>query len=164
MNSLQIISNSTEDTKNIGIAIANSLSQGLLICMYGDIGAGKTTLTKTIGQHLGIKEKITSPSFVILNEYHSGRLDMYHFDLYRLENAGLETILDELTTYSNDKTALTIVEWAEFSKQELEIDRITLKINYLEESKRSFKLKAHGEIPQKTLETIKRNLNDYINN
>lgn len=164
MNTYKITAKSTKDTEKLGIAIAKSLTQGLLICMYGDIGAGKTTLTKTIGQCLNIKEKITSPSFVILNEYHSGRLDMYHFDLYRLENAGLETILDELNTYATDKNALTIVEWAEFSKKELEIDRLSLQINYINDSERLFEFKAFGEIPQKTLKKIKRNFDENFDN
>ena len=151
----EILSKSTDDTDKIAKVIAENLSCGVLLCMYGDIGAGKTTLTKSIGKYLGIKEKITSPSFVILNEYHSGKYSLYHFDLYRLENEGLETILDELQEYSNDENALTIVEWAEFSQNELLGDRLSLQIKYLDETQRSFSFEAFGEKNIALLEKIK---------
>ncbi|MEI8377582.1 MAG: tRNA (adenosine(37)-N6)-threonylcarbamoyltransferase complex ATPase subunit type 1 TsaE [bacterium] len=151
----EIISKSIDDTDKIAQAIAESLSCGVLICMYGDIGAGKTTLTKSIGKYFGIKEKITSPSFVILNEYHSGKYSLYHFDLYRLETEGLETILDELQEYSTDENALTVVEWAEFSQNELLGDRLSLKIKYIEENQRVFVFEPFGEKPAALLEKIK---------
>ena len=75
-------------------------TEGCFVCMFGDIGAGKTAFVKRVAKHLGVKEKVTSPSFVILNEYHDGILPIYHFDLYRLENEGVKTILDELEEYS----------------------------------------------------------------
>jgi tRNA threonylcarbamoyladenosine biosynthesis protein TsaE len=150
----EIISKSTDDTDAIAKAIVENLSCGVLLCMYGDIGAGKTTLTKSIGKYLGVKEQITSPSFVILNEYHSGKYSLYHFDLYRLENEGLATILDELQEYSQDEKALTIVEWAEFSKDELLDDRLSLQINYLDETQRCFAFEAFGSKNIELLEKI----------
>lgn len=156
MNSkFEILSKSVEDTDKIAKAIVENLSCGVLLCMYGDIGAGKTTLTKSIGKYLGVKEKITSPSFVILNEYHSGKYSLYHFDLYRLENEGLDTILDELQEYSTDKNALTIVEWAEFSQKELLEDRLSLKIKYISDTQRSFTFEAFGEKNIDLFEKIK---------
>ena len=105
---MKIISKSLDDTEKIGKAIAAVCeNSGGLICLYGSVGAGKTALTKFIGKYLGIEEKITSPSFVILNEYHSGKISMYHFDLYRLEKEGVSTILDELEEYGEDDHALT---------------------------------------------------------
>ena len=139
-----IKSNSTEDTDAIAKAISDSLTAGVLLCMYGDIGAGKTTLTKSIGKYLDVREKITSPSFVILNEYHSGRFDLYHFDLYRLEGEGVETILDELREYSTDPKALTIVEWAQFDQNELLGDRLSLEIKYYDDDTREFIFEAYG--------------------
>ena len=66
-----------------------------------------------MAKHLNVKEKVTSPSFVIINEYLSGDLPVYHFDLYRLEQEGVRTIIDELTEYSRPDV-LTFVEWAIF--------------------------------------------------
>lgn len=149
-----IKSQSTDDTDAIAKAVSNSLTEGVLLCMYGDIGAGKTTLTKSLGKYLGVREKITSPSFVILNEYHSGRLDLYHFDLYRLEGEGVETILDELREYSTDPKALTIVEWAQFDQNELLGDRLSLEIKYFDDDTREFRFEAFGSVQEALLGRI----------
>ncbi|OGI03750.1 MAG: tRNA (adenosine(37)-N6)-threonylcarbamoyltransferase complex ATPase subunit type 1 TsaE [Candidatus Melainabacteria bacterium GWF2_32_7] len=126
-----------------------------LICLYGDIGAGKTTFVKHLAKYLEIKEKVTSPSFVILNEYHSGKISLYHFDLYRLEREGLESILDELHEYTEDKNALAVIEWAEFSSGDLPKNRLEIEIKSLNENRREFFLKAFGDKNIKILEQIK---------
>ena len=145
-NILKIKAENIMDTDKIAELIAEVyLDKGGLICLYGDIGAGKTTLVKSIAKYLDIKEKVTSPSFVILNEYHSGKLDLYHFDLYRLEKEGIDTILDELREYTEDNKSLAIVEWAEFSSGELPDDRLEISIKYLEETEREFCFTAYGD-------------------
>ncbi len=118
--------------------------KGAFVCLYGDIGAGKTAFSKCLCNHLNVKEKVTSPSFVILNEYHSGLLPIYHFDLYRLETEGTKTILDELEEYSQGKI-LTLVEWAQFSDNQLPFDRIEIKIDYIDDNTRVFNFFAFGE-------------------
>lgn len=144
-----------EDTQKLGYAFAEAVKdKGAFVCLYGDIGAGKTTLTKSIAKHLEVKETVTSPSFVILSEYHSGKLPIYHFDLYRLEEEGVKTILDELREYSEGKV-LTLVEWADFSCDELPSDRIELTIEYIEETERNFSFKAFGAKSNLVLENIK---------
>ena len=107
-----------DDTKELAEKFAKLITNGCFISLYGEIGAGKTAFVKLVADALEVKEKVTSPSFVILNEYHSGRLPVYHFDLYRLENEGVKTILDELREYSEGKQ-VTFVEWAEFSDGEI---------------------------------------------
>ena len=92
-----------DDTKELAEKFAKLITNGCFISLYGEIGAGKTAFVKLVADALEVKEKVTSPSFVILNEYHSGRLPVYHFDLYRLENEGVKTILDELREYSEGK-------------------------------------------------------------
>lgn len=129
--------------------------QGGLICLFGDIGAGKTTFVKYVGKYLNIKEKITSPSFIILNEYYSGDIPLYHFDLYRLEKEGIESIIDELEEYTQSKDSLAMVEWAEFSQETLPRERLEIKINYIDEKKREFEFNAYGERSKNTLMQIK---------
>ena len=129
-------------------------NNGAFVCLYGDIGAGKTAFSRFCAKHLHVKEKVTSPSFVIINEYHSGDLPIYHFDLYRLENEGVKTIIDELTEYTKDGV-LTLIEWAEFSDTELPFDRIEIKIGYVSDTERSFDFYAIGEKNKKLVEGLK---------
>ncbi len=137
--------NSLDDTNIIAERFAKAFkAEGAFVCLYGDIGAGKTAFTKLVANHLNVKEKVTSPSFVIINEYLSGDLPVYHFDLYRLEKEGVATIIDELTEYSKPNV-LTMVEWAEFSDVELPFDRIEIKIEYVDENSRIFDFYAIGE-------------------
>ena len=129
---------SLKETENLAEKFADVVKNaGAFVCLYGEVGAGKTAFTKFVCKYLGVKEKVTSPSFVILNEYKSGVIPIYHFDLYRLENEGVSTIINELDEYSEGKI-LTFVEWAEFSNNALPFDRIEIKINYVNEFERQF--------------------------
>ena len=76
--------NNELETREFGIALAKRLKPGSIVALIGDLGTGKTTLTKSIAEGLGISEMITSPTFTIVHEYHSGRLPLYHFDVYRV--------------------------------------------------------------------------------
>ncbi len=156
---IKIISKNLEDTEKIAQKIVNELKRfGGLICLYGDIGAGKTAFTSMCAKSIGVKEKVTSPSFVILNEYYSGEIPIYHFDLYRLENEGLSSILDELRTYSQQKNSLAFVEWAEFSANELDFKRLEIFIKYIDENQREFTIKNCGIFTNKEFEKIKKDI------
>lgn len=146
---------SLEETNILAEKFANAVKKdGAFICLYGDIGAGKTAFTKLCANHLNVKEKVTSPSFVIINEYLSGLLPIYHFDLYRLEKEGVRTIIDELTEYSRPDV-LTFVEWAEFSDFELPFDRIEIRIEYIDDTTRNFEFYASSDSYKKILEGMK---------
>ena len=148
--------NSLDETNIIAEKFAKAVKEkGAFVCLYGDIGAGKTAFTKLVAKHLNVKEKVTSPSFVIINEYLSGDLPIYHFDLYRLENEGVKTIVDELTEYSQDGV-LTFVEWAEFSDMDLPFDKIEISIEYIDENKRQFGFCADSERYIEILEGIQK--------
>ncbi len=140
----KVLCNNLSDTEKLAEKFADIIKdKGAFICLYGCVGAGKTAFSKFICKYLDVKEKVTSPSFVILNEYKSGIIPVYHFDLYRLENEGISTITSELEEYSEGKM-LTLVEWAEFSQNSLPFDRIELTINYIDETKREFEFSAFG--------------------
>ncbi len=148
--------NNLDETNIIAEKFAKAVkNSGAFVCLYGDIGAGKTAFTKLVAKHLDVKEKVTSPSFVIINEYLSGILPVYHFDLYRLEREGVKTIIDELTEYSR-AGVLTFVEWAEFSDFELPFDRIEISIEYIDENKRKFTFNASGDNYKKILEGMQK--------
>ena len=131
---------------------------GAFVSMFGDVGAGKTAFVKFVCNHLNVKEKVTSPSFVIINEYKSGKIPVFHFDLYRLENEGISSIINELDEYSEGKI-LTFVEWANFSQNTVPFDRIELTINYIDENSREFVFNSFGTKSEQILTRLKDNEN-----
>ena len=151
--SINVLCNNIKETEILARKFANIIKDtGAFVCLYGEVGAGKTAFTKFVCQYLNVREKVTSPSFVILNEYKTGITPVYHFDLYRLENEGINTIINELEEYSEGKI-LTLVEWAEFSQNAIPFDRIDINIEYIDENKRTFTFTAIGD---KSNNTIKR--------
>ncbi|MDO4518160.1 MAG: tRNA (adenosine(37)-N6)-threonylcarbamoyltransferase complex ATPase subunit type 1 TsaE, partial [Bacillota bacterium] len=80
----EIIIHNEAETAELGIKLGQSVEAGKVIALIGDLGTGKTTLTKSIAKGLGITDVITSPTFNIVKEYRSGRIPLYHFDVYRL--------------------------------------------------------------------------------
>jgi len=105
-----IIKNEKE-TKQFGTNLANKLTAGDVIALVGDLGTGKTTLTKYIAEALGIKEDVTSPTFTIVKEYKSGRLPLYHFDVYRISSEEEMYNLGYEEYFYGD--GVCIVEWAD---------------------------------------------------
>ena len=146
---------SLEDTKHLAFKFANLVeNKGVFVNLFGEIGAGKTAFVKFVAESLGIKEKVTSPSFVILNEYHSASIPVYHFDLYRLENVGIKTIADELREYSEGRK-ITFVEWAEFSQGELPFERIEINVTYDDNDNRVYEFKSIGNKNSYIIEGLK---------
>ncbi len=125
--------NSLEETIELGNRLGRVLKPNMLITLSGDLGAGKTTFTKGIGQGLEIKKIINSPTFTILKQY-SGRLKLSHFDAYRLEgqddDLGFEEIFD-----SDD---ICVVEWANYIEEILPVQRLEIIIKKIDESVREF--------------------------
>ena len=145
--------------KSFAKTFSSAIEPGILICLYGPIGSGKTTFVQLLGAEIGITEQITSPSFVIINEYYSGHFPVYHFDLYRLEEEGVQSILSELEEYSSDNKALTFVEWAEFSQNKLLEDRLEIYFEYDESfsDTRLISFKAFGLKANTILERLNKN-------
>lgn len=123
---VKIILKNKEDTEKFGIRLGKILKGGDVISLTGDLGAGKTTLTKSIGKGLDVKDYITSPTFALINEYR-GRVDLYHFDVYRLDD--IESLYDlgyEDYFYSD---GVTIVEWGDKIKTLLPENTINIHID-----------------------------------
>ncbi|MCF6465264.1 tRNA (adenosine(37)-N6)-threonylcarbamoyltransferase complex ATPase subunit type 1 TsaE [Clostridium sp. Cult2] len=122
---VKIVLEGLKETEKLGEKLGSLLEGGDLISLTGDLGAGKTTLTKSIGIGLGVSDYITSPTFTLINEY-KGRFWLYHFDVYRLEDE--EDLLDlgyEDYFYSN---GVTIVEWGDKIEDILPRNRIDINI------------------------------------
>jgi len=122
---LEIRLEGLKETKEFGIKLGSILKSGDIVCLNGELGAGKTTLTKSIGLGLGVTDYITSPTFALINEY-NGRVPVYHFDVYRLEN--VEEIYDlGFDEYFYGK-GVCIIEWAEKIERLLPKERVILDI------------------------------------
>ena len=145
-----------DDTRALAKKFAQLIKdEGCFVNLFGEIGAGKTAFVKLVAETLGIKEKVTSPSFVILNEYHSASIPVYHFDLYRLEHVGIKTITDELREYSTGRK-ITFVEWAEFSQGELPFERIEINVTYDDDDSRIYEFKSVGDKNKNIIEGLRR--------
>lgn len=104
------ISHCEEDTVNLAKDIADALKAGDILALKGDIGTGKTTFTKALAKSLGISETVSSPTFTIVKEYRSGRIPLFHFDVYRLSNEDdFYDIGAEEYLYGD---GVTVIEWA----------------------------------------------------
>lgn len=109
---MEFISQNENQTSKIAKNLAKDFQGGEILLLNGDLGAGKTAFSKGIAEALGIKAIITSPTFTIMNEYRSGRLAFYHFDMYRIESA------DELKElgfeqYVGNLNGVCAIEWFE---------------------------------------------------
>ena len=144
MKSYKKVCKTLDDTKKLAQKFAQLLKDGCFINLYGEIGAGTTAFVKLVAEALDVKEKVTSPSFVILNEYHTGSIPIYHFDLYRLENEGIKTIYDELREYSEGKQ-VTFVEWAEFNQNEAPFNHIKINVTYSDDDSRIYEFISCGK-------------------
>jgi len=140
---LKVVLSNLEETEEFGIKLGKILKKGDIVCLIGDLGAGKTTLTKSIGLGLGVKEYITSPTFTLINQY-KGRIPVYHFDVYRLENA------DELYDLGFDEyfygDGVCIIEWADKIEKLLPKERIVLDIKMGKDiNERVIDITAYGD-------------------
>ncbi|MDB6056984.1 MAG: tRNA ((37)-N6)-threonylcarbamoyltransferase complex ATPase subunit type 1 TsaE [Verrucomicrobiales bacterium] len=106
------ISHSASETEALGEQWGREANAGLVIGLSGDLGTGKTQLTKGIARGLGVNERILSPTFALVNEYRSGRLPMFHLDLYRLDTRA-QIVGAGLEQYLTRPKGVAIVEWIE---------------------------------------------------
>ncbi len=118
---------SEEETAAFGRRLAEELGPGSLVALIGDLGAGKTTLSKYIAEGLGVTEVVTSPTFTIVHEYHTGRVPLYHFDVYRLSDpAEMEELGYEEYFFGE---GVCLVEWADRIRELLPADARMIRIN-----------------------------------
>ena len=127
-----------KETQNFGRRLGESLSAGDVVAMVGDLGTGKTTLTGYIARGLGIKETVSSPTFTIIKEYNSGRLPLYHFDVYRIGDP--EELFNIGADEYFDGDGVCVVEWADLVSEELPENSKYIFIEYGEkEGERIYK-------------------------
>lgn len=125
---MQITTHSADETQALGQKLASRLAPGDVIAYFGDLGAGKTAFTRGLAQGLGITDPVTSPTYTIVNEYLSGRIPLFHFDMYRLSSS------DELFDIGWEdylaRGGVCAVEWSEIvsdALEENELIRVDIK-------------------------------------
>lgn len=122
---VKILTENEEQTMNLAKKLTELLEPGMTLLLEGDLGAGKTTFTKGIGEGLGVKRIIKSPSYTIIREYQDGRFPLYHIDLYRLdENEASELGLEEYF----EGNGITVVEWSSVAPAELPAERLEIRL------------------------------------
>lgn len=122
---MRIISKSEQDTIELGKKIAEKLEKGTVVVLTGDLGSGKTKLTEGILTYFGLENEISSPTFTIVNEYNTENLNIYHFDVYRLEDE------DEFYAIGGEEyfeKGASIIEWGEMIENAL--PKQYIKINF----------------------------------
>jgi tRNA threonylcarbamoyl adenosine modification protein YjeE len=159
-----VISESGKETESIGLALGTQIRYNLVIALKGELGAGKTTLTRGIVAGLGIKARVTSPTFTLINEYMDGETPnrLLHMDTYRLgedpltasaevEMLGLGELLDELDTTGDASLTVLVIEWADRLASWLPEDHLEVRLEYGEPAdldsavdRRIITLIAHG--------------------
>ena len=153
---LLFVADSVEKTNSLGKKLGSFMLAGDLIALSGELGAGKTTFVKALARGLGIPEDdVSSPSYTLLNEY-TGRIPMYHFDLYRLEGA------DDVDDLGFDEymegDGLAVVEWADVAPQILPSEYLEIKIMISGEESRDLELKGIGERYMRIVERLRESL------
>ena len=140
---MKLLSRSPAETETVGCRVGSKLTAGTIVKIYGDLGAGKTTLVRGIARGLGIpSESVVSPSFTIITEYESSPR-LLHIDLYRingssdLESTGIWDVIGS--------DAVTVIEWPEHAGDELPEDAVVIRIDYLIDDERTITIEGIDE-------------------
>lgn len=142
--------NDESDTISLAENIESEHFRGMVICLNGELGSGKTVFTKAFASALGITDDVTSPTFNIIKEYPNGELPLYHMDVYRIEKKIDELGLDEYF----DGDGVTIIEWADMISEHLPKERLDIEIRVTGEDSRVFILKPIGKRYEDICEAI----------
>jgi tRNA threonylcarbamoyladenosine biosynthesis protein TsaE len=149
---VEVISRSAEETQRLGRLLGEQAWGGEVILLVGELGAGKTCLAQGVAQGLGVTEPVLSPSFVLLRQY-SGRLPMYHMDLYRMER------LNEVADLGLDDyiygDGLSLVEWAERGTGLFPSQHLLIELELLSETERRLRFHPSGDRYQEAVAKLR---------
>lgn len=139
------------ETEKTAKQLAQLLEAGDVICLEGDLGAGKTTFTRYLARALGIEGNIKSPTFTIMREYQSGHLPLYHMDAYRLEQTGAEGLgIEEYL----EGDGVCVIEWPQYIKEDLEGDYLWISIEKQGPEGRILSLTGRGKRGEELVEGL----------
>jgi tRNA threonylcarbamoyladenosine biosynthesis protein TsaE len=147
-----LVSPDPASTTSLGVALAGVAVPGDVVCLWGDLGAGKTHLAKAFGAGLGVTETVTSPSFVLMAEY-AGRLPLFHIDLYRLADAS-DALAGGLID-DRQAAGVTLVEWPDRLGPALPAERLDVVIEGAGDDRRDITVRAVGPGLRRYLEAVR---------
>ena len=144
---------SPEETIELAVRLAELLEESDMVALRGNLGSGKTVFVKGLAKGLGVKnpQYVNSPSFVIMKEYH-GSKDLYHFDVYRLEEEEFRETIDYERYFYND--GITVVEWADKIKDLLPEEFLEIKIEHKGRTERNLEFTANGKKYEEIIEQL----------
>ena len=137
---------SCQQMHEFGLKLASKLPSGTVVALLGDLGAGKTTLVRSVAKGLGIDEVVQSPTFNIMKLYLKGNRPLIHIDAYRLADINTDIGLDEYIGY---ETGITMIEWPMYIEKLLPDNAMRITIKYLSLNERMFTVKCDEEVLEK---------------
>lgn len=143
-------SRSIEDTMELAENIESEKFPGLVICLDGELGSGKTVFVKGFAKALGIKDTITSPTFSLVKEYFDGEMPLFHMDVYRLEDSNENFGLDD---YLNQE-GVCIIEWPEMIDSQLPDERLDIKFKVIDDDTRVLVFTPYGQQYEELCEAV----------
>ncbi|MFH0855531.1 MAG: tRNA (adenosine(37)-N6)-threonylcarbamoyltransferase complex ATPase subunit type 1 TsaE [Candidatus Omnitrophota bacterium] len=160
---MKIVSQSARETLSLGAVLSGCLKPGDIICLKGNLGSGKTILTKGIAAGLGVnKDKVTSSSFILIRQHLGGRIPLFHFDLYRLQEAGSIAMLGYEEYFYDD--GVSVIEWAQNLGCLMPRERLMIELSYgRPKDKRVIKITAAGLRYKELLKGIRKSFISQIN-
>ena len=145
---MELLSQSPEATRTFASRLATVAEPGDVVCLWGELGAGKTVFAKGFGAGLGVDATISSPSFVLMGEY-AGRLPMFHIDLYRLSSA--REVVDAGLLDDRQAAGVVLIEWPDRLGEALPPERLDVHIDGGADEPRSLRLTARGRLADRYL-------------
>ena len=139
---MEYITHSPEETEAIGEKLAKNLAPGTVLAYRGDLGAGKTAFTRGLARGLGYTEPVTSPTYTIVNEYLSGRMPLFHFDMYRMSSS--DELFDIGWEDYLDRGGVCAVEWSENIEAALPESYLAVDIRRKSDCERDIEIKPIG--------------------
>jgi tRNA threonylcarbamoyladenosine biosynthesis protein TsaE len=159
-NTIEFFSRSAEQTRRVGMRIGAMLRPGDLVCLQGDLGAGKTTLVQGLAQGWGSADAVSSPTFVLVNVYRKPEGAMlFHLDTYRIDSTPEAEELDLDTMLAQGPL---VIEWAERVQAILPGENLWIKLEYLDEEQRLMLLTANGKRYESLLLELRQTMFGYV--
>lgn len=151
---VDFFSRSPEQTRQLGMRLGGALKPGDVVCLQGDLGAGKTTFVQGIAQGWGSVDDVSSPTFIIVNQYRdAGQRHLFHMDAYRLEST---PEAEELDLEAMLAEGPLLIEWPERMERLIPRERLWVQLETMNQEEREMKFKSHGQRYDALLEVIRR--------